>query len=663
MQNKKMIGILALAVIVVIAIGGGIFYYTTQKKKPEDVLQAFVTRLNEKDYEGAYAYLAEKSKTTYDADTFLQRNANIYTGIGAQNIQIEVSETKKGAVGEIVVYTQTMDTLAGMLTFSNEVEIVQEDDYKILWSSTFIHPELEDINHIQVQVEEGKRGTIYDRNDKVLAEDGTAMQVGIVPGKLGEDKDTMLAALAEKLDMEITQITNKLEAAWVKDDLFVPIKTIKEDDTMRNELLSLAGVQINTASARVYPYAKKAAHLTGYVHLISAEELEAHKDEGYTQEDRIGEVGLEAAYESTLRGENGYEIYITTVSGDYKSTIIEKKVVHGTNLHTTIDMELQVAGYDKILAHQDSGSLTAMNPKTGEVLALVSAPAYDPNDFSLGMSDATWKALNEDVQTPLMNRFASAYTPGSTFKAITAGIGLDTNTIRPEEAFDKAKDWKWQADDSWGDYYVTTMKEYSEPSNLRNALINSDNIYFAQLATRIGSDSLAEKLTALGFESSLEFDIPLTSSTYGENGSIAKGSALADTGFGQGKLQVNPLHLTALYSVFGNDGSIMRPYLNQKDEKKQSIWLQDAFTKDFSTIIFEDLEAVMSAYQVSKEGMRIGGKTGTAEVGEEQLGWVSLVTIEENTPISLTLMIENAKAKGGSVYTLELIRELVSSVL
>lgn len=326
-------------------------------------------------------------------------------------------------------------------------------------------------------------------------------------------------------------------------------------------------------------------------------------------------------------------------------------------------MELQVAGYDKILAHQDSGSLTAMNPKTGEVLALVSAPAYDPNDFSLGMSDATWKALNEDVQTPLMNRFASAYTPGSTFKAITAGIGLDTNTIRPEEAFDKAKDWKWQADDSWGDYYVTTMKEYSEPSNLRNALINSDNIYFAQLATRIGTDTLAKKLTALGFESSLEFDIPLTSSTYGENGSIAKGSALADTGFGQGKLQVNPLHLTALYSVFGNDGSIMRPYLNQKDEKKQSIWLQDAFTKDSSTIIFEDLEAVMSAYQVSKEGMRIGGKTGTAEVGEEQLGWVSLVTIEENTPISLTLMIENAKAKGGSVYTLELIRELVSSVL
>lgn len=663
MQNKKMIGILALAVIVVIAIGGGIFYYTTQKKKPEDVLQAFITRLNEKDYEGAYAYLAEKSKTTYDADTFLQRNANIYTGIGAQNIQIEVSETKKGAVGEIVVYTQTMDTLAGMLTFSNEVEIVQEDDYKILWSSTFIHPELEDINHIQVQVEEGKRGTIYDRNDKVLAEDGTAMQVGIVPGKLGEDKDTMLAVLAEKLDMEITQITNKLEAAWVKDDLFVPIKTIKEDDTMRNELLSLAGVQINTASARVYPYAKKAAHLTGYVHLISAEELEAHKDEGYTQEDRIGEVGLEAAYESTLRGENGYEIYITTVSGDYKSTIIEKKVVHGTNLHTTIDIELQVAGYDKILAHQDSGSLTAMNPKTGEVLALVSAPAYDPNDFSLGMSDATWKALNEDVQTPLMNRFASAYTPGSTFKAITAGIGLDTNTIRPEEAFDKAKDWKWQADDSWGDYYVTTMKEYSEPSNLRNALINSDNIYFAQLATRIGTDSLAKKLTALGFESSLEFDIPLTSSTYGENGAIAKGSALADTGFGQGKLQVNPLHLTALYSAFGNDGSIMRPYLNQKDEKKQSIWLQDAFTKDSSTIIFEDLEAVMSAYQVSKEGMRIGGKTGTAEVGEEQLGWVSLVTIEEDTPISLTLMIENAKAKGGSVYTLELIRELVSSVL
>lgn len=662
-KHKKLIGILAGGIVLVLILGTGIFYVMSNKEKPEDTLQAFITKLNEQDYQSAYGYLSEKSKSTYDEDTFVKRNANIYSGIGASNITIVIIDSKENTKGDMVVsYKQGMDTLAGTITFENEAEIIDEDGFKIVWNSTIIHPELEDIDHIQITSEEGKRGTIYDRTGKVLAEDGTAMQVGVVPGQLGEQKEATLQALAKKLDIEVSAIETAMSAAWVEDDLFVPVKTVANDDTLKSELATMTGIQVNKTSARVYPYAQKAAHLTGYIHPISAEELEANKDKGYSEADWIGETGLEAIYEDTLRAQTGYKIIITDVGGSLKSTIAEQKVANGTDLHTTIDIDLQVAGYHKILAHQDSGVFTAMNPKTGEVLALVSAPAYDPNDFALGMSDATWKALNEDAQKPLMNRFVSAYTPGSTFKAITAGIGLDTHTMRADEDFGKVKDWKWQADESWGDYYVTTMKEYDEPSNLKNALINSDNIYFAQLATKIGAESLAEKLTALGFGNTIDFDFALTTSTFGEDGKIANGSALADTGFGQGKLQINPLHLTALYSAFGNEGNVMHPYLNSEDEKKQTIWLEHAFSKESASIIMSDLEAVMTNYNVTKAGLLIGGKTGTAEVGEEQLGWVSILSPNGDTPVSMVLMIENTKELGGSTYTLNLMRELVNSL-
>lgn len=662
-KHKKLIGILAGGIVLVLILGTGIFYVMSNKEKPEDTLQAFITKLNEQDYQSAYGYLSEKSKSTYDENTFVKRNANIYSGIGASNITIEIIDSKENTEGDMVVsYKQGMDTLAGTITFENEAEIIDEEGFKIVWNSTIIHPELEDIDHIQITSEEGKRGTIYDRTGKVLAEDGTAMQVGVVPGQLGEQKEATLQALAKKLDIEVSAIETAMSAAWVEDDLFVPVKTVANDDTLKSELATMTGIQVNKTSARVYPYAQKAAHLTGYIHPISAEELEANKDKGYSEADWIGETGLEAIYEDTLRAQTGYKIIITDVGGSLKSTIAEQKVADGTDLHTTIDIDLQVAGYHKILAHQDSGVFTAMNPKTGEVLALVSAPAYDPNDFALGMSDATWKALNEDAQKPLMNRFVSAYTPGSTFKAITAGIGLDTHTMRADEDFGKVKDWKWQADESWGDYYVTTMKEYDEPSNLKNALINSDNIYFAQLATKIGAESLAEKLTALGFGNTIDFDFALTTSTFGEDGKIANGSALADTGFGQGKLQINPLHLTALYSAFGNEGNVMHPYLNSEDEKKQTIWLEHAFSKENTSIIMSDLEAVMTNYNVTKAGLLIGGKTGTAEVGEEQLGWVSILSPNGDTPVSMVLMIENTKELGGSTYTLNLMRELVNSL-
>ena len=132
----------------------------------------------------------------------------------------------------------------------------------------------------------------------------------------------------------------------------------------------------------------------------------------------------------------------------------------------------------------DKGAAVIMNPNTGEILALVSTPSYDPNDFILGISSDKWAQYNNEQTKPMLNRFKATYAPGSAFKPITASVGLDKGAFTAQEDFG-ASGLSWQKDSSWGSYKVTTLKQYSGAANAQNALINSDNIYFAKAATKI----------------------------------------------------------------------------------------------------------------------------------------------------------------------------------
>ena len=152
---------------------------------------------------------------------------------------------------------------------------------------------------------------------------------------------------------------------------------------------------------------------------------------------------------------------------------------------------------------EDKSCSVAMNPYTGEVLALVNTPAYDNNDFIMGLSSEQWTALNEDENKPMYNRFRQVWCPGSTFKPITAAVGLESGAIDSMEDYGNVG-LSWQKDASWGSYYVTTLHAY-EPVILENALIYSDNIYFAKAALKIGSEEMESSLTGLGFNEELPF--------------------------------------------------------------------------------------------------------------------------------------------------------------
>lgn len=654
MTDKKKIWWIAGIVAAVAVLGIGAYLLFSGGSKPESVLLSYIDLLKKKDYKEMYSLISSDAKKKWKEEDFIARNKNIYEGIDASDFTMEIKDsTDEGDNGSEISYHFRMKSAAGTIAFDNKATVIKEDgEYRIVWDSSQIFPQLQDADKVNVSITEGTRGSILDRNGKALAQQGSVYQVGLIAGKLGNEADTV-SAMARVLDVSEDSIKKALSASWVQADMFVPIKTVtaaKRADIIA-ELRKIDGASVQEAIGRVYPYGEMTAHVTGYVQNVTAEDLEKHKNEGYTATSIIGKSGLESIYESKLKAVSGCKIIILDENGNLKDTVAEQKAKDGQDVRTTIDIEAQRSAYNQL--KKDAGSGVIMNSRTGEVLALVSTPAYDPNDFAMGMDTKTWDSLNNNKQKPLLNRFVSTYCPGSTFKAITGAIALDSKTITPDTAFEKTD--KWQKDSSWGKNYVTTTQSYTEPSNLKNAYIYSDNIFFAQVADKIGTETFTSYLDKIGFRKQLDFPFTVAKSTYGDE--LENAQKLSASGYGQGDLLISPLHLTALYTAYVNDGSILQPYLVYEDGKTKTM-VKNAYSAATAKTVFEDLQASMSGY--GDNPTNAAGKTGTAQVnhGEQEIGWLSAV----NDNIAVTIMIDDTKEIGESHYVIPKVQSILNEV-
>ena len=604
-KKSKKVAIIISVIVVLLLNASGVTWYiisNLDQNTPDEVLNAYISYLNNKDYEGMYTLLSESTKSRVDKDTYIARNKNIYEGIEAANIAISdlaVNIDKKNS-SYTVTYTMSFDTLAGELSYPFTMTFDRQDDnkYYINWYSNLIFPDLEESYKVRVYSTTGSRGDILDRNGEVLA-------------------------------------------------------TTNED------------------GVREYPYGEIAAHLVGYIRGISAEELQAHKGEGYTESSTIGKTGLELAFEDRLRGKNGTGIYIVDANENTLKTIAETDVEDGEDIRTTIDIELQKEIFNEF--DGDNGLSVAMNPKTGEVLAMVSTPSFDSNSFITGFTDEEWNTLSSDENTPMFARYESTWAPGSSFKPVTGAIGLTTNSFTADENFGTSGT-SWQNNSSWGDYKVTTLTTYSGAANLRNALIYSDNIYFAKAAIKIGSDTLSKQLLNIGFDKSLDFPIGMSSSQFGENNEFSSEVQLADSGYGQGQVLVNPLHMASIYSAFVNDGNMIKPYIEYGEETEYAV--ENAFTEEAAEEIRDDMIQVVensngTGHEAQIRGVTIAGKTGTAELKAskeeegEELGWFNAIVIsdEANEQLLTINMIENVENRGGSHYLLPKVKNIIEGYL
>lgn len=387
-------------------------------------------------------------------------------------------------------------------------------------------------------------------------------------------------------------------------------KTLEEQDC-QNKLLEIPGVMLSDVEVRTYELGEAAAHLIGYVQSVTAEDLENHPGEGYSAESVIGRSGVEKLYEKQLKGKDGCDIKILDSDGEVKEVLASIFKEDGMDIRLTIDSDLQKSLYEQF--KEDPGCSVAMNPYTGEVLALVSTPSYDNNEFIRGLSSEKWTSLNEDEKKPLYNRFRQVWCPGSTFKPVVAGIGLKTESIDPKEDFGN-EGLAWQKDSSWGSYQVTTLHEY-EPVIMKNAIIYSDNIYFAKAALKIGSENFMNTLNEIGFNQDMPFEIAMQESTYSNTDKIETEIQLADSGYGQGQILVNPLHLASIYTSFLNEGNMIKPYLKYKEEASGETWIENAFSKENVEEIMQGVEGVVNdpegtGYAAHRDDILLAGKQG-----------------------------------------------------
>lgn len=631
-SSKKYLWI-AIAVLTIAVIGTIVFIAdylikANSRDTMEEFLARYMAHIEKREYEEMYQMTDPAGSEYADKEAFINRNSAIYEGIEIKNIQIEITEkniTENEKARHTLAYHMSFDTAAGNIHFENEMEFTEGGDgYRILWNDGLIFPELTASDKVRISFTQAKRGKISDRYDRMLAGPGTAASVGIVPGKL-EDRENTLQKLSGLLDIEPERIEEFLNAAWVKEDSFVPVKTIPEvsklnlmspepdektlsEKARQDALLAIPGVMLSDVEVREYPYGQAASHLTGYVSSVTAEDLDTHEGEGYTENSVIGRSGLEAFFEKELKGQDGSCIYIEDADGRKKSVLAEIPVQDGQDIRLTIDAQLQAALYQQF--QEDPGCSAAMNPYTGEVLALVSTPSYDSNDFILGLSDEKWNSLNEDKRKPLFNRFREIWCPGSTLKPVIAAIGLKTGAVDPQEDYGNVG-LSWQKDASWGDYFVTTLHAY-EPVTMENALIYSDNIYFAKAALKIGAEALENALKKQGFEEQIPFEIVMSSSQYS-----------------------NTEHIET-----------------------------EILPADAAAQVLEGMKKVVNdpegtGYAAHSEEVLLAGKTGTAEIKTSiedtngtEIGWFAVFTAEKDVeePVLIVSMVENVKDIGGSGY-------------
>lgn len=473
---------------------------------------------------------------------------------------------------------------------------------------------LADGNRIRIIPSVAPRGTFFDRNGQLLVTNRPGFTVSLLP--LTEPvSPQVVAKLSKLLNVPAEDIQKKIDAhvgfdpIRIKQDITPDIVTILEEQ--KDEF---PGVVIEVQPIRNYILKQEGAHTFGYVSEISDEELETKKELGYKSGDMIGKFGLEKIYDKEVRGENGGEQVEVDVAGKPVQILGKKEPRPGYDLILTIDRDLQVAAenaVDSMLAeiHANAAAAVVLNPQTGEVLAMVSRPAFDPNLFAHGISTKDWNAINTNPYHPMDNKtITGEYPPGSTFKIVTGTAALAAGKVTPGEMiFDSGTHWIIPKGNAGGEALGWL--------NFHAALAHSDNVYFYEMGNRLGVDLLGYYAKMFGLGEITGIDLPYESpgmvaskeykmKVYGEEWYL---SETFDAAIGQGFNLVTPLQAAMVMGEIAANGKRFKPHLVKK------IVTQDGeLIKEFKPELSGTLEVSPEIIKLVQDGLHEVTKTGTA---------------------------------------------------
>jgi penicillin-binding protein 2 len=519
---------------------------------------------------------------------------------------------------------------------------------------------LSEANRIQLFFHPAPRGIIYDRNGKVIVENMGSFSILFSPTNLtSEEMEEILKKLGEILNIEYHSMLAKVRLA-----IRQPLNNILlAENVLRpqvfwlsEEKVNLPGVNIEVEPKRHYVHRNFASHLLGHLGEIGPKELRALSGVGYRLGDIIGKSGVEKIYDNFLRGKSGGRQIEIDANGRQLRIISSVLPEQGDSLILTLDERIQKLCEDSL--EGKVGAICAMDPATGEVLALVSKPDFDPNLFTERLSPSHTQQLFTDQGLPMFNRaIQSQYAPGSLFKIVTAIAALEEKVIRPDETMDCRGSLKI------GNKEFKCWKEGGHGRlDIVQAIAQSCDIFFYQLGLKVGGDKIAEYAQMLGLGKDSGISLPsgalglVPDSTWKKMhfGEEWHPGDTANMSIGQGYLEVTPLQMATLISLVANGGLLYQPFVVKKIIDQQGkiietfqpkIMGKPRISSETLSIIKRGLrEAVLSgtSQAVKFKGLSVAGKTGTAQNprGEDH-AWFICYAPEEAPGIALAILVEH----------------------
>ncbi|ADL12102.1 penicillin-binding protein 2 [Acetohalobium arabaticum] len=559
-------------------------------------------------------------------------------------------------------------------------------------------------NRIHVREIKAPRGKIKSKDGKILVSNRLAYTVSILPDKINNELEATLEKLSRFLDMGIDELEAK-----VNGDVDSKSVVLKRDISQRELVIleenksELPGVIINKIPVRDYVYDQLGSHFLGYVGEISAAQLERYQDSGYKVNDIIGKTGLELEYEEYLRGNDGKKQLEVNSLGQKKQTLGIKQPTSGNDLILNIDSELQkivqqhlkdglerlqnkAKEDDEIPEPPTGGAVVALDPNTGEVLALSSAPNYDLSLFSGGISSKNWKKLNSDPQRPLLNRAISRTPPsGSIFKLVTGTAAIEELGVTADSEF---------YDPGYYQVADTKFKNWltGGQGNLDfiDAIAFSNNTVFYELGHKLykqDKNLLQEYAKEYGLGKKTGIDLP------NEKDGLVPSPAWREEHFtkhinkvwlpgytinlaiGQGNLKTTPIQLANLISAIANGGTIYSPQIVDR-----IVGHQNQVVKDYKPQILNELSVSDSTLEILQTGMEgvttygtagsffedlsitVAGKTGTAQTNSNRSNhaWFAGYAPVDNPQIAIVVFIEYGSS---SRNTLPIARQILEDYL
>jgi penicillin-binding protein 2 len=532
------------------------------------------------------------------------------------------------------------------------------------------------------------RGLIFDRDGKLLANNVPSFNLYVELQDVS-DRETLIQKLVEYLDIDESELSKKFRARGTLTR--VKLKgglTLREAALIESHRLDLPGVEVHPEFQRNNPQGPYAAHVIGYVGEVSEQQLSQEYFQGLHPGSIVGQYGVERRYDQLLRGQAGRKLIEVDALGHEKRTISVEKPQAGHDLYLTLDFDLQQLAED--LLGEEAGAIIALDPKTGDTLAIASRPSFDPNALSRGLSSAKWQTILQDKRHPLTNRaIQGLYPPGSTFKIIMAAAALETNEVNLSETIQCRGRFRFGR---------RTFRDWKASGhgtvNLHKALTQSCDVYFYKMGHRLGIDAIATYASLFGLGKKTGIDLPseqrgIVPSTEWKQRARGEPWYPGETisvAIGQGYVTVTPIQMAQVIATIANNGVARQPRLvrgvRRRNTGEIETWpmakgtpldLQPAFVEG----IQHALASVVSegtARRGNSPLVTIAGKTGTSQVVALRAdkkkdipkrfrdhAWFVSYAPFDNPQIAVAVLAEHA-GHGGSAAA-PLARELIEAFI